>query len=233
MLPYTGMHCPTMILYQPCGRPIAHPQYREEPRSQIRAPRVPEDGPLVARALPGHNQGGESETRVSQDWLQHVLDIVSKPSKIRGCSDTFRHAPFICTSAAGHTGSRNQRRSRIERFADQIRLATMMHQNANSEIRPNPAVSGTSSAAINHADAASSAAEAPLLSIRESLAGSVVFITGVTGYLGSLVLEQLLRTCPGERQTEQGGRGGGGDPSVSAGWRIGARGAWLDWFGQP
>ena len=120
VLPYTGMHCPTMILYQPCGRPIAHPQYREEPRSQIRAPRVPEDGPLVARALPGHNQGGESETRVSQDWLQHVLDIVSKPSKIRGCSDTFRHAPFICTSAAGHTGSRNQRRSRIERFADSV-----------------------------------------------------------------------------------------------------------------
>ena len=27
-----------------------------------------------------------------------------------------------------------------------------------------------------------------------------MFITGVTGYLGSLVLEQLLRTCPGERE---------------------------------
>ncbi len=33
-------------------------------------------------------------------------------------------------------------------------------------------------------------------SIRESLAGHSVLLTGATGYLGSLVLEQLLRCVP-------------------------------------
>ena len=40
------------------------------------------------------------------------------------------------------------------------------------------------------------------LSISESLDGSVIFLTGATGYLGSLILEQLLRTCPGESDDE-------------------------------
>lgn len=35
------------------------------------------------------------------------------------------------------------------------------------------------------------------LSIRRSFEGQTVFITGASGYVGSLVLEQLLRTCPG------------------------------------
>ena len=34
-------------------------------------------------------------------------------------------------------------------------------------------------------------------SVRESFNGAVVLITGATGFLGSLVLEQLLRCCPG------------------------------------
>lgn len=34
-------------------------------------------------------------------------------------------------------------------------------------------------------------------SVRESFDGAVVLITGATGFLGSLVLEQLLRCCPG------------------------------------
>lgn len=34
------------------------------------------------------------------------------------------------------------------------------------------------------------------LSIQESFAGRTVLLTGVTGFVGSLVLEQLLRTCP-------------------------------------
>lgn len=35
------------------------------------------------------------------------------------------------------------------------------------------------------------------LSIRRSFEGQTVFLTGASGYVGSLVLEQLLRTCPG------------------------------------
>lgn len=34
------------------------------------------------------------------------------------------------------------------------------------------------------------------LSVRSSFKGKNVFITGITGYVGSLVLEQLLRVCP-------------------------------------
>ncbi|KAA6426508.1 MAG: hypothetical protein FRX49_03618 [Trebouxia sp. A1-2] len=34
------------------------------------------------------------------------------------------------------------------------------------------------------------------LSVREAYAGRTVLLTGVTGFVGSLVLEQLLRTCP-------------------------------------
>lgn len=36
----------------------------------------------------------------------------------------------------------------------------------------------------------------PFFSIRASLAGANVFLTGATGYLGQLILEQLLRTVP-------------------------------------
>ena len=34
------------------------------------------------------------------------------------------------------------------------------------------------------------------LSVREAFAGRTVLLTGATGFVGSLVLEQLLRTCP-------------------------------------
>lgn len=34
------------------------------------------------------------------------------------------------------------------------------------------------------------------ISVREAFAGRTVLLTGVTGFVGSLVLEQLLRTCP-------------------------------------
>lgn len=34
------------------------------------------------------------------------------------------------------------------------------------------------------------------LSVRNALAGRTVLLTGITGFVGSLVLEQLLRTCP-------------------------------------
>ena len=34
------------------------------------------------------------------------------------------------------------------------------------------------------------------LSVRDAFAGRTVLLTGVTGFVGSLVLEQLLRTCP-------------------------------------
>lgn len=34
------------------------------------------------------------------------------------------------------------------------------------------------------------------LSVRQSFKGANVLLTGVTGYVGSLVLEQLLRVCP-------------------------------------
>ena len=34
------------------------------------------------------------------------------------------------------------------------------------------------------------------LSVRDTFAGRTVLLTGVTGFVGSLVLEQLLRTCP-------------------------------------
>ena len=34
------------------------------------------------------------------------------------------------------------------------------------------------------------------LSVREAFAGRTVLLTGITGFVGSLVLEQLLRTCP-------------------------------------
>ena len=67
---------------------------------------------------------------------------------------------------------------------------------------PPPAATGAAS--CRDAPSLPAATGPALLSVRESLAGSVVFITGVTGYLGSLVLEQLLRTCPGEREGEGG-----------------------------
>ena len=34
------------------------------------------------------------------------------------------------------------------------------------------------------------------LSVRKAFAGRTVLLTGITGFVGSLVLEQLLRTCP-------------------------------------
>lgn len=34
------------------------------------------------------------------------------------------------------------------------------------------------------------------LSVKQSFKGANVFLTGVTGFVGSLVLEQLLRVCP-------------------------------------
>ena len=34
------------------------------------------------------------------------------------------------------------------------------------------------------------------LSVRDAFAGRTVLLTGVTGFVGSLMLEQLLRTCP-------------------------------------
>lgn len=34
------------------------------------------------------------------------------------------------------------------------------------------------------------------MSVKETFKGKRVFLTGVTGYVGSLVLEQLLRVCP-------------------------------------
>jgi len=44
------------------------------------------------------------------------------------------------------------------------------------------------------ADAASAGAAASIYSIREQFEGATVFLTGATGYVGSLVLEALLRT---------------------------------------
>jgi fatty acyl-CoA reductase len=35
------------------------------------------------------------------------------------------------------------------------------------------------------------------LSIRAQFEGSTVLLTGATGYVGGLVLESFLRTCPG------------------------------------
>lgn len=39
-------------------------------------------------------------------------------------------------------------------------------------------------------------AAVPRLSVREAFRGSCVLLTGVTGFVGSLVMEQLLRVCP-------------------------------------
>ena len=38
--------------------------------------------------------------------------------------------------------------------------------------------------------------DAEQLSVRKAFAGRTVLLTGITGFVGSLVLEQLLRTCP-------------------------------------
>lgn len=45
-------------------------------------------------------------------------------------------------------------------------------------------------------DSADEARAFPFFSIRASLAGANIFLTGGTGYLGQLLLEQLLRTVP-------------------------------------
>lgn len=45
--------------------------------------------------------------------------------------------------------------------------------------------------------AASDATPQPDVSVTAAFAGATVLLTGATGYVGSLVLEQLLRLCPG------------------------------------
>ncbi|CAD7696872.1 unnamed protein product [Ostreobium quekettii] len=49
---------------------------------------------------------------------------------------------------------------------------------------------------VNGATGPLGRAAASALSVREGFRGACVFLTGATGYVGSLVLEQILRVCP-------------------------------------
>lgn len=141
------------------------------------------------------------------------------------------HHSHIWTFASGHTplvpaGAQPTVacRSDIAYLLHFTHIASwIMNHDAASEIRPLSAASARkpSSAPVNYSGDAAPPGKEALLSVRESLAGSVVFITGVTGYLGSLVLEQLLRTCPGEREGEGDVRGASeaGAESASGGVR--------------
>lgn len=37
-------------------------------------------------------------------------------------------------------------------------------------------------------------------SINELLADSTIFLTGVTGFIGGILLERILKTCPGPKK---------------------------------
>ncbi|KAG1674664.1 hypothetical protein FOA52_007188 [Chlamydomonas sp. UWO 241] len=63
-----------------------------------------------------------------------------------------------------------------------------------------PAGPGRSSVASREVAQQAVAPPPQQLSIRQEFEGSTIFITGVTGYLGSLVMEQALRCCPGVSQ---------------------------------
>lgn len=78
--------------------------------------------------------------------------------------------------------------------------AAMPPHRSRSEARHN--AQGVRCPDSSHKPHESSVGDAPLgtssprLSIRGAFRGSSVLLTGVTGYVGSLVLEQLLRVCP-------------------------------------
>lgn len=128
--------------------------------------------------VPDDNHSGG---RYSLLGIVFVLVSVKLYRCMHAASDThYSHQEYLPLQAAGSQGSAEARTAAYP--ADDHQLVNP-HSN-----QPVPAAASPSSCSDDSAP--------ERLSIQDAFAGRTVFLTGATGFVGSLVLEQLLRTCP-------------------------------------